>query len=128
MAAESRTPTKRGASDVCEVFSSDPEKVKRLKAELAGIENLSHLFKALADETRVRIAVALSKEELCVCDVATLMEISVATASHHLRRLRDMGLAKYRKQGKMVFYSLDDEHVVDLMRQAVTHFQEGKQK
>jgi ArsR family transcriptional regulator, lead/cadmium/zinc/bismuth-responsive transcriptional repressor len=114
--------------DTCEIFSYDPEKVARLKQELVGTEGLALLFKALADDTRVRIALALSKEELCVCDVAHLMEISVATASHHLRLLRNMGLVKYRKDGKLVFYALDDQHVVTLIQMALEHFGEAKHK
>ena len=77
---------------------------------------------------RVRIALALSREELCVCDVAHLMGISVATASHHLRLLRNMGLAKYRKEGKLVFYSLDDDHVVTIIDMAMVHFREAKHR
>lgn len=113
-------------AETCEIFSYDPNKVERLKAELAQTEGLSLLFKALADETRVRIALALSKEELCVCDVAHLMSISVATASHHLRLLRNMRLVRYRKAGKMVFYSLDDHHVVTLIDQAMAHVKEAR--
>ena len=112
--------------DTCEVFTYDPAKVARLRAELPNTDGLALLFKALADDTRVRIALALSREELCVCDVAHLMEISVATASHHLRLLRNMGLAKYRKEGKLVFYSLDDQHVVTLIRMAMEHHAEAK--
>lgn len=114
------------AADTCEVFSYDPVKVERLRGELAQTEGLSLLFKALADETRVRIALALSKEELCVCDVAHLMSISVATASHHLRLLRNMRLVKFRKEGKLVFYTLDDNHVVTLIEQAMAHHREAK--
>lgn len=114
------------APDTCEVTAYDAAKVSRLKAELQGTQGLSLIFKALADDTRVQIALALSKEELCVCDVAALMGVSEATASHHLRLLRNMGLAKYRKQGKMVFYSLDDDHVVHLIQQALDHYREGK--
>ncbi|HEY3367083.1 MAG TPA: metalloregulator ArsR/SmtB family transcription factor [Symbiobacteriaceae bacterium] len=112
--------------DTCEVFCYDPAKVERLKDQLAGLEGISLLFKALADDTRARIALALSKEEMCVCDVAHLMDVSVATASHHLRLLRNMGLAKYRKEGKLVFYSLDDGHVVTLIQQAMAHYREAK--
>lgn len=114
--------------DNCEVFTYDPAKVERLKAQLAGTEGLALIFKALADDTRVRIALALSHEELCVCDVAHLMSISVATASHHLRLLRNMGLVKYRKEGKLVFYSLDDAHVMTIIRTALDHFGEAKHK
>lgn len=113
-------------ADTCEVFSYDPVKVERLRGELAQTDGLSLLFKALADDTRVRIALALSKEELCVCDVAHLMSISVATASHHLRLLRNMRLVKFRKEGKLVFYSLDDHHVVTLIEQAMAHNREAK--
>lgn len=113
-------------NDTCEIFCYDAAKVERLKRELEDTEGLALLFKALADDTRVRIALALSKEELCVCDVAHLMSISVATASHHLRLLRNMRLARSRKEGKLVFYSLDDEHVVTLIHQALNHYREAK--
>ncbi len=114
--------------DSCEVFCFNPEKVNRLKHELVGKQGLALLFKALADDTRVQIALALSKEELCVCDVAALLGVSDATAAHQLRLLRNMGLAKYRKQGKMVYYSLDDSHVVSIINQALEHFREEKRR
>jgi len=116
-------PTK-SEQDTCEIFTFDGPKVERLKAEVAGTEGLSLLFKALADETRVKIALALTREELCVCDVAHLTGTSVATASHHLRLLRNMGLAKHRKEGKLVFYSVDDHHVATLLTTALEHFRE----
>jgi len=66
----------------------------------------------LADETRLRIACALCEEvELCVCDVAHIIGSSLATASHHLRLLRNMGIARYRRSGRLVFYSLRDERL-----------------
>lgn len=110
--------------DSCEIFTHDAAKVERLKAEVAGTEGLAMIFKALADETRVKIALALIKEELCVCDVAHLTGTTVATASHHLRLLRNLGLAKHRKEGKLVFYSLDDHHVATILEQALVHFRE----
>jgi ArsR family transcriptional regulator, lead/cadmium/zinc/bismuth-responsive transcriptional repressor len=118
----------RTEPDTCEIFCYDADKVERVRRSLAGTEGLSQLFKALADETRVRIALALSRDELCVCDVANIMSISVATASHHLRLLKSQGLAKCRKEGKLVFYSLDDDHVVTLLDQAIAHFQEARHK
>lgn len=118
MAEELRTE-----KDTCEIFTHDAAKVERLKAEVAGTEGVALLFKALADETRVKIALALIKEELCVCDVANLTGTSVATASHHLRLLRNMGLAKYRREGRLVFYSLDDHHVATILEQALIHNQ-----
>ena len=68
---------------------------------------------------RVKIAYVLSLEgELCVCDVANIIESSTATASHHLRLLKNLGIAKYRKEGKVVYYSLDDEHVKTACRKS----------
>ncbi|WP_134704556.1 metalloregulator ArsR/SmtB family transcription factor [Ammoniphilus sp. YIM 78166] len=111
----------------CEVFCYDEEKVNRLKGELGQQDTLSvsKIFKALADDTRVKVAYALSREEeLCVCDVAHIVGCSMATASHHLRLLRNLGLAKYRKEGKLVFYSLDDDHVKQLITLAFLHSKE----
>ncbi len=105
----------------------DENKVQRVKSELDQLNAaaVADMFKALADETRMKIAYALSVEkEMCVCDVANVIGSSVATASHHLRLLRNMGLAKYRKEGKMVFYSLDDDHVTQLIQIAVEHSEE----
>ncbi len=118
-------PVVREQADVCEVFCYDPDKVNRLKAEVERTKGLALVFKALADDTRVKIVYALSQEELCVCDVAHITGTSVATASHHLRLLRNMGLAKYRKAGKLVLYSLDDEHVIRIIQNAFEHFQEA---
>lgn len=116
-------------NDICEIFCSDAEKVKRIKNNLQVTLGLANIFKALADDTRVKIAYALASEgELCVCDVANIIDSSVANASHHLRMLRQMGLAKYEKRGKLVFYSLDDNHVLTLINQAFDHLQEGKHR
>jgi DNA-binding transcriptional ArsR family regulator len=114
-------------NDICEIFCYDEEKVNRLKEGLREQDTLSvaKIFKALADDTRVKVAYALSQEdELCVCDVANIVSCTTATASHHLRLLRNLGLAKYRKEGKLVFYSLDDDHVKQLISVAFIHSQE----
>lgn len=110
----------------CELFCYDAEKVSRLKAAVAQTHGLALLFKAFADDTRVKIIYALSREELCVCDVAHIIGSSVATASHHLRFLRNMGLARYRKEGRLVFYSLDDDHVVRIIENALEHYREER--
>lgn len=113
--------------DICEVTCVDTEKVGRVQPLLAKESTLevSKLFKALSDETRVKIAYALSlEEELCVCDVANLVGATTATASHHLRTLKNLGLAKFRKQGKLVYYSLDDDHVKQLIHIAFEHQEE----
>lgn len=115
------------SDDCCEIVCYDEEKVNRVKTHLEN-ENTStaaNMFKALADHTRMKIAYALcTEEELCVCDVANVIQSSIATASHHLRLLKNMGLAKFRKEGKLVFYSLDDDHVKQLVMLAMAHSKE----
>lgn len=115
--------------DVCEVTCVDEEKVKRVSDKVSQQNTMavSQIFKALSDDTRMKIAYALSVEdELCVCDVANIVGSTTATASHHLRLLRNLGLAKYRKEGKLVFYSLDDDHVKQLIQIAFAHQKEVK--
>ncbi|MTI85569.1 MAG: helix-turn-helix transcriptional regulator [Firmicutes bacterium] len=107
--------------DVCDCFSFDEEKVDRLKEQVKVTEGLGQIFKALGDDNRIKIAYALSREELCVCDVAETIDSSVAAASHHLRLLKNLGLAKSRKQGKMVYYSLRDECVKAIIGVALEH-------
>lgn len=115
-------------SDLCEIFCFDKEKVTRLKEEVQVTRGLSLLFKALADDTRVKIVYSLSREELCVCDVASILGTNVATASHHLRLLRNMGLARQRKEGKFVYYSLGNKNLGELIESALRHIQEGKKR
>lgn len=114
-------------AEQCEVYCYDEQKVNRVQRKLKNVfvVDAVKMFKALADETRFRIAYALcEEEELCVCDVANIIGSSTATASHHLRLLRNLGLAKYRKEGKLVFYSLDDDHVKQMVRMAQEHAEE----
>lgn len=117
--------------DTCDIYCYDEEKVNRIQALLKnendGLSRIVHLFKALADENRTKIVYALCQDkELCVCDVANIIGSSIATASHHLRTLRKQELVNYRKDGKMAFYSLDDEHIKQLIFIAMTHRQEEK--
>lgn len=110
--------------DICEVTCVDDHKTTRLQplVEKSNIFEVTKIFKALSDETRMKIAYALTLEdELCVCDVANIVGATTATASHHLRHLKSMGLAKYRKEGKLVYYSLDDDHVKQLIHIAFEH-------
>lgn len=113
-------------SDCCEEFCFDREKVARMRGEVGITAGMSRLFKALADDTRVKIVYALSREELCVCDVACILGTNVATASHHLRLLRNMGLARQRKEGKFVYYSLGDKNLGALIDSALKHLKEGR--
>ncbi|BDH60212.1 transcriptional regulator [Lysinibacillus sp. PLM2] len=113
--------------DMCEITCVDEEKVTRVQNKLAEENPLdvAKFFKVLSDPTRVKIAYALAfEDELCVCDVANIVGSTTATASHHLRNLRELGLAKSRKEGKLVFYSLDDDHVRKLIEVAFAHQKE----
>ncbi|GAB6179749.1 metalloregulator ArsR/SmtB family transcription factor [Desulfotomaculum defluvii] len=115
--------------DTCEIYCFNEEKVNSIKGELEkeDISSIAQLFKALADDNRAKIAYSLSLNgELCVCDLANIIGSSVATASHHLRTLHKQGVVKYRKEGKMAFYSLDDEHIKQLIIIALEHKKEVK--
>ncbi|MCR2044228.1 metalloregulator ArsR/SmtB family transcription factor [Anaerosalibacter massiliensis] len=85
------------------------------------IKLLSEIFKALSDPTRLKIIYVLSKSPLCVCDIAQLLDMTQSAISHHLRMLRNLNLVKFRKEGKMVIYSLDDHHVLELFSQGLDH-------
>ncbi|PID76596.1 MAG: transcriptional regulator [Deltaproteobacteria bacterium] len=85
------------------------------------IDNLSQLFKAYADQTRLKIFLALDKNEMCVCDLAALLGISESAVSHQLRYLRNLRLVKKRKEGNVVYYSLYDGHCSELLAVGITH-------
>lgn len=116
-------------SDACEIEFVDERKVKRvaraMKADRA-FTALAEIFKVLGDPTRIRIAFALSHEELCVCDLANLLGASQSAVSHSLRALRQMRLVRFRKEGKIAYYALDDEHVALLLEQGIRHAEERR--
>lgn len=93
--------------------------------ESATVEVLAETFRVLGDPTRVRILDALANGELCVCDIASLVGMSESAVSHQLRLLRTMRLVRPRRAGRQVFYSVDDHHILELMRLAGTHAEEG---
>jgi DNA-binding transcriptional ArsR family regulator len=87
---------------------------------------LADTFRVLGDPSRVRILDALAAGELCVCDIATLAGISESAVSHQLRLLRGMRLVRPRRAGRQVFYSVDDQHILELLKQALTHVEENR--
>lgn len=87
------------------------------------VSKLSSFFKVIGDETRVNIIYALSKKEMCVGEISQILNISQSAISHQLKQLRLEGQVKARRDGKNIYYSLDDEHVVDILNQALTHIQ-----
>jgi ArsR family transcriptional regulator, lead/cadmium/zinc/bismuth-responsive transcriptional repressor len=85
---------------------------------------LAETFRVLGDATRVRILDAISRTELCVCDIARAVGLSESAVSHQLRLLRNMRLVRPRRAGRMIFYTLDDQHIVRLFEQGLEHVQE----
>lgn len=89
------------------------------------IMSMNEIFNVLGDPTRLRIVLALSHAELCVQDIAGLLNITESAISHQLRNLKTLRLVKQRRDGKMAYYSLDDEHIEDLIRVATRHISEA---
>lgn len=115
--------------DTCEIYCYDEKKVNRIQEDLQSVNILSvaQMLKAIADENRAKITYILCQDdELCVCDIANVLGITVANASHHLRTLHKQGIVKYRKEGKLAFYSLDDDHIKQIMEIALEHQNEVK--
>ena len=115
-------------SNLCTINEIDPEKVAFVQNKALPeqtVERLSRLFSALSDPTRLKILHALTvTEELCVCDLAALAELSVSAVSHQLRLLRDRDLVRARRDGRMVYYSVADDHIAILMGTGVEHANE----
>lgn len=117
---------RRLKQDTCEVFCFNEEAVQKVKSQLLPLDKLFRLaetFKTMGDPTRISIIQSLSLQELCVCDLATVLEMTQSSVSHQLRILRNLKLVKFRKEGKMVYYSLDDEHIINLFREGLEHVQ-----
>lgn len=90
------------------------------------IQFLSQIFKSLSDPTRLKIIYALSRQDLCVTDIAELLEMSQSSISHQLALLRNLQLIKVTKEGRKAIYSLDDEHVLTLFKQGYEHAEHKK--
>ncbi len=106
------------------VLNFDPVIVKQVQAQMLEEKQLSavsEFFKVLGDETRMKIINALSHGELCVSDIAAALEMTQSAVSHQLKLLRMAGQVKARREGKSIYYSLDDQHVIDILDEALTH-------
>ncbi|NMB95869.1 MAG: winged helix-turn-helix transcriptional regulator [Clostridiaceae bacterium] len=86
-------------------------------------KKLAEIFKVLGDPTRIKILYVLSRTEMCVCDIADVLDMTQSAISHQLRLLRTMKLVKYRRDGKSAIYSLDDDHILQLFNQGIEHIQ-----
>lgn len=113
--------------DICEEHYVDEAKALKAAQELpdeATLQELAETFKVLSSPTRLKILHALSNRELCVCDLASLLGSTESAVSHQLRLLRGMRLVRYRRKGKLAFYSLDDHHVHQLFQAGLEHMEE----
>ncbi len=113
----------------CDCTIIHEEVVKRVEKDMPEEESLydlAELFKVFGDTTRIKILYALFSAEMCVCDIAVLLNMTQSAISHQLRVLKQARLVKYRKEGKVVYYTLDDEHVKAIFDQGLIHINEKK--
>ena len=113
--------------DRCNVTVIHEDIVNKVKETMPSEENLydlAELFKVFGDTTRIRILCALFESEMCVCDIAALLNMSQSAISHQLRALKQARLVRFRRKGKVVFYSLDDDHVQSIFSLGLVHVNE----
>ena len=111
----------------CQVRALHEDEVQRARTfslPEEEVEGMARLFKVLGDPTRTRILRALRSGELCVCDISHLLDMSISSVSHQLRVLREHDLVRYRRDGKIVYYTLADPHVLALHETALEHIRE----
>ena len=111
----------------CEFIHVHEDVVKKVTAEMPGDEtlyDLADLFRIFADSTRIKILYVLFESEMCVCDIAQLLNMSQSAISHQLRVLKQSRLVKFRREGKTVYYSLNDRHVEQIINQGMEHITE----
>lgn len=109
----------------CHVIHEETvEKVRKVMPEDESLYDLADFFKVCGDSTRIKILWALSESEMCVCDLAVLLNMTQSAISHQLRVLKHVGMVKSRKEGKVVFYALDDEHIKGILDQGMIHINE----
>ena len=111
----------------CSIIHEDVvERVRKSIPQEETLYDLAELFKVFGDSTRIRILCVLFETEMCVCDIAALLNMTQSAISHQLRVLKNARLVKYRREGKVVFYSLDDQHVKQIFDQGLIHINELK--
>lgn len=118
--------SKTKVNDICQIQCVNTDLVTQIRETLPSedtLEEMTVIFGALADRSRVKILYALRNgEELCVCDIAAMLNVKIATASHHLRKMRDLKVVKYRNEGKLAYYSLKDQRVADILSYSLPEF------
>ncbi len=112
---------------LCDCNVIHDEIVGRVRQKMPAEEtlyDLAELFKVFGDSTRIKIICALFEEEMCVCDIAYLLNMTQSAISHQLRVLKQARLVKRRRAGKIIFYSLDDKHIEEIFNQGLNHINE----
>jgi ArsR family transcriptional regulator len=118
---------KKTGTIMCDCTVIHEESVNRVKGSMPQEESLydlAELFKVFGDSTRIKILCALAESELCVCDIAVLFNMTQSAISHQLRVLKQASLVKYRRSGKIVYYTLADDHVRQIFAQGLSHVHE----
>lgn len=113
--------------EICEIECIHEDILSSVKSQMPdelSLANLAEFFKIFADPTRVKILWALSLSEMCVCDIAALLSMSQSSISHQLRVLKSNKIVKNRRDGKIVYYSLSHEHIVQIFKQGLMHIRE----
>ena len=114
--------------DDCQVRVIHLDRVEQARQETVSEKELnwlSSLYKILGDPSRLKIVMALRNVEMCVCDLAAFLGLTESAISHQLRRLKDLALVKSRREGQVIYYSLDDEHVAELLNIGLAHVSES---
>ena len=110
-----------GVCEFMHVHEEIVEKVEKVMPDEQQLMDLSEFFKVFGDSTRIKILYVLSQSEMCVCDIASLLQMGQSAISHQLRVLKQMQLVKFRRDGKTVFYSLSDNHIQTILAQGMEH-------
>ena len=125
--AEERNGVQDQEAEVCEfmhVHEDIVAQVIKVMPDEGQLMDLADFFKVFGDSTRIKILYVLSQSEMCVCDIATLLQMGQSAISHQLRVLKQMRLVKFRREGKTVFYSLADGHIQTILAQGMEHINE----
>ncbi len=121
------TDNRKNDTPICDEICVHTHEVQQITAAMPDIDtlyDLSELFRVFGDSTRIRILCALFEDEMCVCDIAEALNMTVSAISHQLRILKSARLVKFRKDGKVCYYSLSDDHVKTIIGQGVDHIKE----
>ena len=119
-----RQEIEEGTCEFMHVHEQIVDRVEKVMSDEQQLLDLSEFFKVFGDSTRIKILYVLSQSEMCVCDIATLLQMGQSAISHQLRVLKQMRLVSFRREGKTVFYSLADSHIQTILDQGMEHINE----